>query len=648
MDISLNGVGEGIEAAREIRDRFDVPVVYLTAHSDSETLEQAKLTEPFGYILKPYQDRELLVAIETALHRHQAEKRLAETKRWLAATLSSIADAVITTGVDTRVSFMNAAAENLTGWKQHEAIGKDLFDVFQFVDAEAARNAQEVIQDVLRDGIASALRDPTILVAKDDKRTLVADSVAPIRGERGAAAGLVLVFRDVSERERAQREIRQRNAELEHEITERKRAEAALESALAKEEEERRLLEAVFSAQADGIFVCDAEGVVLRRNPAGATFFGFDPAGMRLPQFVEKIGLTGGLSASVTHRALRGETILAMEQAAGDRILETSSVPMRDPEGHILGAVTISRDITERKLLEERLRQAHKMESVGLLAGGVAHDFNNLLGVIMGHAGLAIDSCPKCENMACILEATQRAADLTKQLLAYAGKGRFVSEVIDLSDLVSTQPSFFEVLSPRNSALSSRSAEYPTCLEADPSQIRQILMNLVVNASEAMSRETGGLIRVETRCCTVDAELASRQSAIYNCTPGRYVCLEVQDNGRGMDEATKAKIFDPFFSTKFTGRGLGLAGVQGILRTYKGFVQVQSTPGVGTTFTVYLPASEKNVARPTGTHRSGSESAWFRHRPCGRRRRCGSEAGLSYLEELRLCGHRSREWQGSS
>ena len=474
MDISLHGTPE---AAREIRLRLDIPIVYLTAHSDFETLDHAKLAESFGYVLRPLQDRELLVTIEAAIDRHQAERQLAETRRWLAATLSSIADAVITTGVDGRVRFMNRVAEDLTGWTCDDASGKDLLEIFHFVDPETGSDfdARDVVRRVLQDGLVSALKDHTILVAKHGERTAVADSIAPIRGEHGQPEGLVLVFRDVTERELARLEIRQRNVELEREIAERKRDETVLQGALATEEKERRLLEAVFAAQTDGVFVCDAEGVVLLTNPAGATCFGFDPSGLRLPEFVDGLGIAGGLSASVTQRALRGETILRSEQAAGNRFLETSSAPMVDSGGHVLGAVTITRDITERKLLEERLREAHKMESVGHLAGGVAHDFNNLLSVIMGNAGLGLEECGKCQSMDGIIEASNRAADLTKQLLAYAGKGQFVSDVVDLSDLISESSPLCRSAVPKKTRFELQLAEDLLLLEADPNLMRQLV-----------------------------------------------------------------------------------------------------------------------------------------------------------------------------
>jgi signal transduction histidine kinase len=242
---------------------------------------------------------------------------------------------------------------------------------------------------------------------------------------------------------------------------------------------------------------------------------------------------------------------------------------------------------------EERLRQAQKWESIGILAGGIAHDFNNLLTVIMGSASAALVNCPGCEPFQTILSASERAANLTKQLLQYAGTGNFVSKTVDLTELVSQSAALFSSFVPKRVSLSFKLPKDLPCLEADPSRLEQILMNLVINAGEAILPNHDGLIEVSTSSSEVTPDMARRHSDAYDVAAGVFVCLEVRDNGAGMDEATVARIFDPFFSTKFTGRGLGLAAVYGIVRTRKGFIDVHSSPGAGTTFKVYLPATDK-------------------------------------------------------
>jgi len=252
-------------------------------------------------------------------------------------------------------------------------------------------------------------------------------------------------------------------------------------------------------------------------------------------------------------------------------------------------------EVTERKLAEERLRETQKLESIGILAGGVAHDFNNLITVIMGRASLALQQRPTCEHSPAILSASERAAHLTRQLLAYAGKGQVAIAIVDISALVERSKQLLSVSVPKRVNLSYTLSENLPCLEADPSQIEQILMNLVINAGEAIPLKTDGRIDIVTSSCAVTPEMALLHSRTHEVKPGAYVCLEVRDNGTGMDEPTISRIFEPFFSTKFTGRGLGLAAVHGIVRSSNGFIDVRSLPDAGTSFRVYLPACEKHL-----------------------------------------------------
>ncbi len=273
--------------------------------------------------------------------------------------------------------------------------------------------------------------------------------------------------------------------------------------------------------------------------------------------------------------------------------------------------VGVNMDITDRRHAEERLRQTQKLESIGVLAGGVAHDFNNLLTVIMGSASTALAECPSCELSQAILFASERAAYLTRQLLAYAGKGHNVIKLVDLTAVVSQCTSLLSAAVPKRVALSFNLSKDLPCLEADPTCIEQILMNLVVNAGEAIPPKADGLIEIATTSVEVTPGMARLHSRTYDVAAGRYVCLEVRDNGDGMDEATIVRIFDPFFTTKFTGRGLGLAALEGIVRTLKGFVEVRSSCGCGTTFRVFLPASDKarSMVKGGSTPREALRSA---------------------------------------
>jgi PAS domain S-box-containing protein len=256
----------------------------------------------------------------------------------------------------------------------------------------------------------------------------------------------------------------------------------------------------------------------------------------------------------------------------------------------------VGMDVTDRRKLEEKVRHAAKLESLGVLAGGIAHDFNNLLTGILGNATLlrqvapAQASSPLLHN---VIRAAERAAQLSRQMLAYSGRGHFSVRPVDLSRQFREFVSFVETTIPKNVVIRLNTSQLPTIVDADEGQLQQVIMNLVVNAAEAIGGRDG---RVEVTICkeSTSVPLVSELLPSQELPPGEYIVLQVSDNGCGMTDAVKAKIFDPFFTTKFTGRGLGLAAVLGIVRGHRGTIRVQSQPGIGTCFQVYFPPSRKS------------------------------------------------------
>jgi PAS domain S-box-containing protein len=215
MDIKLKGAMDGIETVQQIQATWDIPVIYLTAYADEETLERAKVTQPFGYLLKPFELSELRSTVEMALYKHQMQRKLEENERWLTATLKSIGDGVITTDTRGCVTFMNPVAEVLTGWNREEAVGRNLQEIFHVIDQETRQVALGSIADLLKEGDTASLGGNILLVARDGTETPIDDSGAPIVDDRGNITGGVLVFHDISERKRAEEILRQRNQELE-------------------------------------------------------------------------------------------------------------------------------------------------------------------------------------------------------------------------------------------------------------------------------------------------------------------------------------------------------------------------------------------------------------------------------------------------
>ncbi|MDD2367129.1 MAG: response regulator [Desulfuromonadaceae bacterium] len=298
---------------------------------------------------------------------------------------------------------------------------------------------------------------------------------------------------------------------------------------------------------------------------------------------------------------VKNAKVLEIDEEYNDRKYLTIKFPVFQGENTYLAGYTI--DVTDRKQVEQerhnlelQMLQSQKLESLGVLAGGIAHDFNNILMAIMGNADLALmrinRESPAVDNLMRIEKSAARAADLAKQMLAYSGKGKFVLEQINLSRLVEEMIHMLEVSISKKAVLRLNLTSPLPAVEADATQIRQIIMNLVINSSEAIS-DTSGVIAISTGCMECDKNYLKSVWLDENLGEGLYVYLEISDTGCGMDGDTMTKLFDPFYTTKFTGRGLGMAAVLGIVRGHKGAIKVYSEPGKGSNFKILLPASNK-------------------------------------------------------
>ncbi|HTM48242.1 MAG TPA: chemotaxis protein CheB [Bryobacteraceae bacterium] len=371
----------------------------------------------------------------------------------------------------------------------------------------------------------------------------------------------------------------------------------------AAEAKYRRL----FETSKDAIVMIDAEtGEITDVNPSVLEVFGYTRGELTGKPFWQAPPLDripGGQSAL---ERLRREEVTRFPQGAltakDGRSIETDIIGNMYREGDKRVIQLNIRDITERVQFERQLQHVAKLESLGVLAGGIAHDFNNLLTAIMGNASLALTAAPADtpyqQALKEVVQASHRAADLTRQMLAYAGKGRFVIRPIDLSELVRDISALLRSSVPKSIEMKLNLDKNLPAVEADAGQIQQIVMNLAINGAEAIGKENRGVVTISTSREVLDEERIQREFVGEDVTPGVYVCLEVSDTGCGMDAETQARIFDPFFSTKFVGRGLGLAAVLGIMRGHRGAIRITSAPGRGSIFRVLLPASAARTEAP--------------------------------------------------
>ena len=393
-------------------------------------------------------------------------------------------------------------------------------------------------------------------------------------------------------------------------VTESKQYEKAL-----RESENR--FRTLFETISHGVVYYDAQGQILASNPAAKTILGdllspqrterdsfvFDPSlrvigedGQTLRNYPDLVH-----TAFISGRRLHN-VVVGLQQRATQQIrwLRMEVVPLISEEGQAPSQVyTVFQDITAQKLAEESLRQTQKLESLGLLAGGIAHDFNNLLVALLGQSSLALqklgDEHGASKHIQKVVQAAEHAAGLTRQMLAFSGRGQFEVKRLNLNQVVRDNVPLLQVAIPKTVQLHTYLQPNLPQVEADPSQMQQVVMNLVLNGAEAADKE-GGLVTIVTGTQQVEP-LNATYWAMPNSPlePGDYVRLEIHDNGVGIPPEQQAKIFDPFFTTKVTGRGLGLAAVLGIVRGHRGGLRLHSEVGQGTTFTILLPIASNGV-----------------------------------------------------
>jgi PAS domain S-box-containing protein len=488
----------------------------------------------------------------------------------LAAIVEASQDAITSATLDGVVTSWNTGAEIIYGYAAAEALGSNIARV-------APPEKQEELKE-LRDTVA--LGHSTIVetqrVRKDGTTIDISLSVAPIKDDAGNITGISGIARDITARKKADEQLRLQSAALE--------------------------------AAANAIVITDREGTIAWVNAAFAAITGFNKDEVRgkNPRILhsgshDKAYYANLWSTITSGKVWSGE--ITNRRKDGTLYTEEMTVtPVRSGSAEITHFIAIKQDISEHKLLERQLQQAQKMEAIGRLAGGVAHDFNNMLGVITGYCELLklrpelhVDVLRQVQE---IEEAAKRAAGLTQQLLAFSRKQVLQPRILDLNEVLRKLNSLLRRLIGDDIELITHcGTSSDVRVRADQNQIEQIVMNLAVNARDAMPR--GGKLIIETDVCELDESYVLSHRPVR---PGRYVRLTVSDTGCGMDKETVSHLFEPFFSTKEagTGTGLGLSIVYGIVKQSDGYIWVYSEPGQGTTFKIYLPQRSATLSpRPS-------------------------------------------------
>jgi two-component system cell cycle sensor histidine kinase/response regulator CckA len=507
--------------------------------------------------------------------RLRAAKTLGDREHFFRTVTERSTDILAIIDASTTVRYVSPSFETVLGYRVADFIGKT---GLQLVHPDDQAHAQQMLAKLVVDGLDHVTYEVRIRDAKGGYRYM--DVRARNLLNDPVISGIAVDGRD---------------------ITDRKLAEQALR---LSEERFRKVLE----TSAEGIAMRDAEGRIIFANERFAEMMGYQVSeleGQQIDSIVAPEHLRT-LRESFERRRLTGksETLdLQMVRKNGTRLdILLSASPMYDEDGKFIGALGMVTDMSERKQLEAQLRQSQKIEAVGRLAGGIAHDFNNLLTAIRGHVELLLgeltDGAPHRADIEEIGKAADRAAALTQQLLAFSRKQMLKPTVIEFDSVVNDLESLLRRLLTADISMQTTLKAGNGRVRADRSQLEQVLMNLVVNARDALPH--GGQIVITTEVTSVDSQFARANAG---AEPGDYVKLCVSDNGSGMDAQTLSHVFEPFFTTKDVGKGtgLGLATVYGVVKQSGGYIRVTSEVSRGTTFEIYLPRVHDPVSEPRDT-----------------------------------------------
>ncbi len=507
--------------------------------------------------------------VALAIEHRQAEETLHKQQRENEVIFHSAPLMIFYKDANNRVVRANRAAAQSMGLTVKEIEGRSMYDL----SPSQAVGYHQGDLEVIRTGEAQLGIVEPYLTSSGDIRMVSTDRI-PYRDQDGTVVGVVVFITDITEKQRA-------------------------EDAMRRSEVNYR---SVVQGAPYGICRVAEDGSFFNVNPALVDMLGYESEEDLLSVNLDAdIFREAGKRAELVHKdneVLEGLEVTWNRKDGTAIQVRLSGWPVRDPKWPSTCYELIAENVTEQRVLERQLRQVQKMEAIGRLAGGIAHDFNNLLMVIRGHAELLMDQ-PAADSdwtrskVKQIEKAADRAAGLTRQLLAFSRMQVLQPKILDLNEVVVDMGKMLPRLIGENIELAMELSPNLARVKADPGQIEQVIMNLVVNARDAMPQ--GGKVLIESRSVDLDEAFARRHTPLQ---AGRYVMLAVSDTGTGMDSETQAHVFEPFFTTKEVGKGtgLGLATVYGVVKQSGGYVTLDSELGKGTTFRIYLPPVEASAA----------------------------------------------------
>ncbi len=507
----------------------------------------------------------------------------------LAVTLNSIGDAVIVTNKNGAITRMNPVAEQLTGWQQQDAVNLSVKEIFRIVNASTREVIENPVEKVIATGETVYLSNHTTLIAKNNREYQIADSAAPIRDVTGAIEGMVLVFNDVTEQYRLRESIKQ------------------------KEREQNEILHNMV----DAVITIDEHGIVLTFNKAAEDIFCYnanDIIGQKINQlmpapdsqahddYLQHYLQTAEKKIIDTGREVKG--LRKNGELFPMRLLVAELPDNGNGKRRFIGTC---HDLTYSKLQEEQLRQSQKMDALGKLTGGIAHDYNNMLGVIMGYAELLqhtlVQQSPKITDYVNqILRAGERGSILTKKLLSFSRKRAATENSLNINNVLLDEKNMLEKTLTVRIKLTYKLEENLWPVFLDENDLEDSILNLSINAMHAMAQE--GSLAFETS----NQHITELDARLLNIKHGDYVLLSVTDTGYGMNEITRQKIFDPFFSTKGDqGTGLGLSQTFAFVERSGGVIKVESSEGEGSKFSLYFPRHDNDINDKSSKNRNKTE-----------------------------------------